>query len=95
MNPVEWLKAQRCQAVRYLGDGVYAGTDGYQIWLCCERSGSRDTPLHYIALDAPTMKALVDYDAELRRPQAPEEPRLATEEEAQRGLNDTWPGDPV
>jgi hypothetical protein len=83
-----FFKQHGCQdPPRYIGDGVYASTDGFQIWLVTERA---DAGLHYIALEPSVVKQLVDYDKELRRPQHP-----ATEEEAQRGLNDTWPGDPV
>jgi hypothetical protein len=46
---------------RYLGDGVYAGFDGYQIWVWAERDGRE----HAIALDAQTMAALKKYAADL------------------------------
>lgn len=42
---------------RYLGDGVYAGFDGSQIWLWTERETGR----HEIALQPPVMVALTDY----------------------------------
>lgn len=43
----------------YLGDGVYASFDGYQIWLETER----EEGTHQIALDVHTYKALVEYAA--------------------------------
>ena len=36
--------------ITYLGDGVYAGFDGYQIWLVCRR----ENDFHHIALDPRT-----------------------------------------
>jgi hypothetical protein len=42
----------------YLGDGVYASFDGYQIWLETERG---DGAWHRIALEPPVMTALVAY----------------------------------
>ena len=41
---------------KYLGDGVYVGNDGYQLWLSV---GDHEHPT--IALDAYVMAALVDY----------------------------------
>lgn len=41
----------------YLGDGVYASFDGYQIWLRAERDGN----MHRIALEDQTMNALTRY----------------------------------
>lgn len=41
----------------YIGDGVYASFDGYQIWLRAERDGSN----HRIALDPDVYHRLVDY----------------------------------
>ena len=46
---------------RYLGDGVYAGFDGYQIWLWCDRFGTE----HEIALDGTTYIALCEYSTDL------------------------------
>lgn len=46
---------------RYLGDGVYASFDGYQIWLHADRNGTR----HSIALDANTFDALMQYQKDL------------------------------
>jgi hypothetical protein len=46
----------------YLGDGVYASFDGYQIWLRTEsETGTND-----IALDGPTFKALLAYQQRLQ-----------------------------
>lgn len=81
MNIKEWFAARGCQNMTYLGDGVYAATDGYQIWLVTERAEGAmlGSPhgMHYIALDSRTMKALVDYDKDLRRPQLPDDPPAA------------------
>ena len=41
---------------RYLGDGVYASFDGYQIWLAANHHENK-----VIALDSDVMKALVEY----------------------------------
>lgn len=41
---------------RYLGDGVYASFDGYQIWLAVN-----DHKNKVLALDASTMAALKEY----------------------------------
>ena len=45
----------------YLGDGVYASHDGYQIWLTVERSGG----WHRIALEPTVFEALIRYEADL------------------------------
>ena len=41
----------------YIGDAVYASTDGYQIWLRTERDGQ----VHEITLDSYTFAALLRY----------------------------------
>jgi len=46
---------------RYIGDGVYASFDGYQIWLTTERDGRT----HSIALEAETFDALIQYQKDL------------------------------
>ena len=43
---------------RYIGDGVYASWDGYQIWLRAE--------FNRIALDAGTFESLLRYARDLR-----------------------------
>lgn len=45
----------------YIGDGVYAWTDGYQIWLKADRDGQE----HLIALEPATFAALIRYEARL------------------------------
>lgn len=45
----------------YLGDGVYASFDGYQIWL----DTRRQSPVNRIALDPHTFNALKAYVARL------------------------------
>ena len=46
---------------RYLGDGVYASFDGYQIWLAVNNHENK-----VIALDSDVFKALVEYQNELK-----------------------------
>ena len=46
---------------RYIGDGVYASFDGYQIWLKATRNGQS----HEIALDAETFDGLMRYQRDL------------------------------
>lgn len=41
----------------YLGDGVYASFDGYQIWLSVDRGGVAES----IALEPPVFRALLKY----------------------------------
>ena len=54
---------------RYIGDGVYARFDGYQIWLDADRDGMR----HSIAVEPYTMNGLVDFArACWPKPPAPE-----------------------
>ena len=47
----------------YLGDGVYASFDGYQIWLTTQRSGSRTDS---IAMEPEVYAKLVEYVAKLK-----------------------------
>lgn len=47
--------------IKYIGDGVYAGFDGYQIWLVCRR----EADFHYIALDQKTFINLHSYASNL------------------------------
>jgi hypothetical protein len=47
---------------RYLGDGVYAGFDGYQIWVWT----ARDDTTHSIAFEAETLASLAKYTADLK-----------------------------
>jgi hypothetical protein len=46
----------------YLGDGVYAGFDGYHIWVWAEREGRE----HRIAFEAETLASLAKYTADLK-----------------------------
>lgn len=46
----------------YLGDGVYASFDGYQIWL----RTPRDNGDHSIALEPPVLTMLLAYIEELK-----------------------------
>jgi GT2 family glycosyltransferase len=43
--------------VKYIGDGVYAGYDGYQVWIYTDRDDGRS----YIALEPDVLDALADY----------------------------------
>lgn len=47
---------------RYLGDGVYASFDGYQIWL----RAPRERGDHEIALEPEVWRALVEYRNSLK-----------------------------
>ena len=42
---------------RYLGDGVYASHDGFQIWLAANNRANR-----VIALEPEVMQALIEYN---------------------------------
>lgn len=48
---------------QYLGDGVYASFDGYQIWL----DTRAQDPVNRIALDPGTLNALYRYVDRLRQ----------------------------
>lgn len=50
----------------YLGDGVYASFDGFQVWLYAERDGR----VHEIAVEDPVIDALVRFRRSIseRRP---------------------------
>ena len=43
---------------QYLGDGVYAAHDGYQVWVCAT-DGVRSTPK--VALERETLVSLLSY----------------------------------
>jgi hypothetical protein len=45
----------------YLGDGVYASFDGYQIWLRTMRDDGRKEITHMIAIDPMVFIALVRF----------------------------------
>ncbi len=48
----------------YIGDGVYASFDGYQIWLRTERDGMT----HRIALELPVYYELAAYAEKIINP---------------------------
>lgn len=54
------------QRESYIGDGVYASFDGYQIWLRTDRDGVQ----HRIALEPSVFNELVLYANALRRREA-------------------------
>lgn len=54
---------------RYLGDGVYASFDGYQIWL----KVARDYGKQEIALEPPVYAALLRYVSDLNKEKQAEE----------------------
>jgi hypothetical protein len=49
---------------RYIGDGVYASFDGFNIWLRTQR----ETGWHEIALEPEVLDALLAYAKSLREP---------------------------
>lgn len=51
---------------KYLGDGVYASFDGYQIWLRAPRPGGD----HTIALEPDVFEALLQYQRNSTRAKA-------------------------
>jgi hypothetical protein len=54
---LDFCVAHELQRRIYLADGVYAGHDGYQLWLMTNRDGS----VHAIALDNSALAALLAY----------------------------------
>lgn len=62
----------------YLGDGVYATFDGYQIWL---KVGHSDRTMT-IALEPETYHALVDYWTGLQVIRREEQQRLTTAQQS-------------
>lgn len=58
MNEAETLRDEYgCDQIEYIGDGVYAGYDGYHIWVCCRRGDQ----MHAVAFEPATFKKLADY----------------------------------
>ena len=53
------MNSVTCKAKRYLGDGVYAGFDGYQIWLYTQEGNE-------IAIESEVLHALEAYVARLK-----------------------------
>lgn len=45
----------------YIGDGVYASCDGYQVWIRAERDGCQNT----VALEPEVMRGLIRYATNL------------------------------
>lgn len=52
-----FLHERELHRPEYLGDGVYAGCDGYHVWLLTERDGRVES----IALDKQVRAALAGY----------------------------------
>ena len=52
----------------YLVDGVYAGFDGYHVWLKCERLDDSGLLIrdHVIGLEPSVLKAVLRYDERKR-----------------------------
>jgi hypothetical protein len=75
---VDFLDTHKCERRAYLGDGVYIGHDGWQLWLLTER----DDGLHRVALDQQVQHALLTY---LRPP--PASPGTGDDEEADGASN--------
>jgi hypothetical protein len=61
MNP----DIKKMQFPEYLGDSVYAGFDGYHVWLNTQ-NGYPDDPRNAIALEPPVLEALNRYVSKLR-----------------------------
>lgn len=62
MNIRSRLRELGCVKHNYLGDGVYCGYDGYQVWLIVERENG----LHEIALgEDDLLPALFNYAREV------------------------------
>jgi hypothetical protein len=57
------IETSELKLKRYIGDGVYAGFDGYQVWLWCDRYGTE----HSIAIDDRTGMSLNKYFNDLKR----------------------------
>ena len=60
MNEAETLTLRDeygCDQIEYLGDGVYAGYDGYHIWVCCRR----DDQMHAVAFEPAVFRKLAKY----------------------------------
>jgi hypothetical protein len=53
----------------YLGDGLYASFDGYQIMLRAPRAGGD----HYVALEPAVWQKLLRFEQSLREPAGPAE----------------------
>jgi len=51
----------------YLGDGVYASFDGYQIWLRTEDFTTNGILNHHIALESDVFAQLIEYEKNLRK----------------------------
>jgi hypothetical protein len=51
------LRELGCVRTGYIGDGVYVGYDGYQVWLLTQRSEG----IHEIALEPRAISDLVRY----------------------------------
>lgn len=51
----------------YLGDGVYAISDGYGIWL---HTGSHDRPTNRVYLEPQVMEALTRFEKNSKSPEA-------------------------
>jgi hypothetical protein len=51
----EFSVSIKAEIITYVGDGVYAMWDGYQMWVATQRE---DGQLHYIALEPGVMNEL-------------------------------------
>lgn len=59
MNEVDKLIGLGCKetTIEYMGDGVYCGFDGFNLWLCCRRENG----FHYVALESYTMRNIIQH----------------------------------
>jgi hypothetical protein len=55
------ITATELKLKRYLGDGIYAGFDGYYIWVCADRDGQT----HCVAFEKETLASLSAYTSDL------------------------------
>lgn len=57
------MTKEELQKVQYIGDGVYAGHDGYQVWIFTS-NGIVDE--NFVALEPEVVRRLVNYEHMLR-----------------------------
>lgn len=57
MNEVDFLDQLGCRDIAHLGDGLYVGFDGYQIWFAVNRNGV----IHHVAMDGHSFINFIDW----------------------------------
>jgi hypothetical protein len=68
------MDSHGCRDVEHVGDGVYAGFDGYQVWLVTDRGSFGG--LSEVALEPGTYQRLRDYVLRLSTPQHHDSPKV-------------------